>query len=66
VSELPEIIEALIIRDPQPNDVVVVRLAETASEEDYRKIAEQLSRVLRCEVLTLRGDITIESIRDDR
>jgi hypothetical protein len=64
---VPEITEALIIRDLQPTDLVVVRASEPISNDALAKICEVLTASLGCRVVALRGDdITIESIRDDR
>jgi 3-dehydroquinate dehydratase len=64
---VPEITEALIIRDLQPTDVVVLRVDGLTSNENIMKICEVMTASLGCRVVALRGDdITIESIRDDR
>lgn len=62
-----EIVEAMIIRDPQPEDTLVVRMAAKTPDAELQEVAMELRRCLPCNVLVLRGDgIVIESIRDDR
>lgn len=62
---LPEIIEAVIIRDPQPNDVVVMRVPWDISDEDMAEVIKVGRESLGCKVVALRG-IVIESIQDER
>lgn len=65
MSDLPEILEAAIIRNPQPNDVLVLRVPETMTAEQMSELVVHAARGVGCKVVVIGDGIEVESFSGD-
>lgn len=59
MTAAPEIVEAIILRDPQPNDVVAFRVAAHMTHKEASDLCDVLRHSLPCRVLVLSEGITM-------
>ena len=65
MSALPEILDAAIIRNPQPDDVLVLRVAPNTSEEQAAMVRERAADRIGCRVVVITTNVELASFTGD-
>jgi hypothetical protein len=64
VSTLPEIVDAVIIRNPQPEDVVVLRVPAYVTQEQCEQLLDAARAAMPCKVILVSGDIEVATVAE--
>ena len=64
MSTLPEIVDATIIRKPQPDDVVVLKVPAHMTHQQVQQLLDAAREALPCKVVIVAGDIDVATVAE--